>query len=462
MIWDHIIKNGTITTATSNELADVYIKDGKILAISSEPIAGEAKEITDATGKHVLPGLIDTHVHSRDPGNTYKEDFYHSTIAAAMGGITMIFEMPNTTPPVNNQENFVKQVNNLSSKANVNFGLWGICLGDLNLSDLKALNEAGVIGFKFFWGYAVRKGTYELVYNFDPNDQNVIPPPDDGQVYKMIREVAETGKIFAVHAENNELVQALTSESEARQDKSYDNFIKGRPDLVEETTIKTGISMANHTGARFHVLHITSELGVNEVRRAQVDNNKITCETCPHYLFLNAEDYEEIGPMMKVYPPVKHKNDQESLWRAIDDGTISIVCSDHAPHTFEEKNGDLWSIPAGMCGVETLAPLMLNAVHESRISLQKFVELLSTNPAKQFGLYPNKGSLNIGSDADITIVDLNKAYTISREKLHSISKITAYDGFDGVGYPVQTIVNGKTVMKNGEMKQYHTGKIVYG
>ncbi|GGP16430.1 allantoinase AllB [Oceanobacillus neutriphilus] len=456
--WDHIIKNGKITTVDDCYDGIIYIKDGKIAAITSEQLPGEADEMTDAAGCHVLPGLMDTHIHSRDPGSTYKEDFYHSTLAAAAGGITLVFEMPNTNPPVNHVENFEKQVENLSKKANVDFGVWGICLGDLNLNSIQPLYEAGVIGFKFFWGYAIKRDTYELVYNYSPEMKDIIPPLDDGEVYNIFREVSKTGKVLAIHAENNELIHQLTSEIQNDGRTDYEALVEGRPDLAELTTIQTGIAFAKDTGARLHILHITSEKGVDAVKDAQATGENITSETCPHFLFLNADDYESIGPMMKVYPPVKYKADQEKLWGRIEDGTISIVCSDHAPHTEEEKNGDLWSMPAGMCGVETTAPLMLNAVNEGKITIQQLVALLSTNPAKQFDLYPRKGSLQVGSDADITIVDLKQPFEIKREQLHSKSKVTAFDGFKGIGKPMATIVRGKTVMKNGEIVNEHQGQ----
>lgn len=456
--WDHIIRNGKLVTANDCYESNIYIKDGKIAAVTSEELPGTANEETDAAGCYVLPGLMDTHVHSRDPGSTHKEDFYHSTLAAAAGGITLVFEMPNTNPPVNHVENLHKQVENLSSKANVDFGVWGICLGDLNLNDIQPLYEAGVIGFKFFWGYAVNRNTFELVYNYSPDMKDIIPPFKDGEVYKMFREVAKTGKILAIHAENNELIQTLTNEVKAEGRKDYEALLDGRPDLAELTTIQTGIAFAKHTGARLHILHITSAEGVDAVKAAQERGEAITSETCPHFLFLSAEDYEKIGPDMKVYPPVKYKKDQDKLWERIADGTISIVCSDHAPHTAEEKDGDLWSIPAGMCGVETTVPLMLNAVNEGKITIQQLVALLSENPAKQFDIYPQKGSFQPGTDADITVVDLNQLFEIKKEQLHSKSKVTAFDGFKGKGVPVATIVRGQTVMKNGEIINEHQGK----
>ncbi|SDJ52920.1 allantoinase AllB [Salimicrobium halophilum] len=451
MKWDLKIINGNVVDHGQVKRADIFVKDGKVGAVTDGKLEEDAVTVLDAAGKYVMPGLIDTHVHSRDPGPTYKEDFAHSTRAAAAGGITSVFEMPNTTPPVNNAENFELQKQNLQQKAYVDFGLWGICLGPLNLDQIGALNEKGVIGFKFFWGYAVHKETYQLMYNYKPGMENVIPPFNDGDVYEMMEEVSKTGKLFAVHAENNDLIQKLTTRVENEGGRTYEDLIAGRPNLAELLTVNSGIEMAKATGVRFHVLHVSSAEAVESVRKAQADGYPVTVETCPHYLFLSKEDYQEIGPKMKVYPPVKYEKDQHAIWEAMVDGTISHVCSDHAPHTEEEKDGDLWSIPAGMCGVESMAPLMLNAVNEDRISISDFVRLMAEEPARLFGIYPQKGSLQVGTDADITIVDMDQEMVIKREELHSKSKVTAFDGFAVKGVPTETIVRGKIIMQDGKI-----------
>lgn len=460
MNWDLIIENGTIVTENEMYQGNIYVRDGKIKAISNEILAGEAKESVDASGKYVLPGLIDTHVHSRDGGATHKEDFYHSTQAAAAGGITSIFEMPNTNPPINNVANLDRQLDNLTPKAHVDFGLWGICLGDLNLGELAAMNQAGVIGFKYFWGYAIHQKTFELIYNYEEGMENVIPPADDGEVYRMFEEVAKTGKTYAIHAENSELINYLTKKMKQTERKDYDTLLASRPDLAEALTIQTGIAMAKATGARLHILHVSSAAGVELIKQAQKEGYPITAETCPHFLFLTNEDFEHVGSEMKVYPLVKYKKDQEKLWEGIRDGVLTIVCSDHAPHTAEEKRGDLWSVPAGMCGVETLAPLMIRAVSDKRISLQRLVSLLSANPAKQFGVYPQKGSILVDTDADFTIVDMDKAAVIQKRKFHSKSKVSAFDGMQLKGMPVQTIVRGTTVMKDGKILSEPIGQFI--
>ncbi|MCO7127134.1 allantoinase AllB [Sporolactobacillus shoreicorticis] len=460
MNWDYVIKNGTIITPHETYQAHVYIKDEKIAAISKQPLEGETKKETDATGQYILPGLIDVHVHSRDPGPTYKEDFFTSTQAAAAGGITTVFDMPNTTPPTRDASSFHAQVANLTPKAHVDFGIWGIALGPMNNAQLPKLHEAGVIGFKYFWGYAVNKNTFQLTYNYEPGMTDVLPPLSDGEVYDIFQNVEKTGQVLAIHGEDSSLIQVLTEQVKKTGRTDYNALLDGRPNLAEEVTVQMGTSFSRASGAKLHVLHVTTGEAADAIRRAQAQGAPVSAETCPHYLFLSNEDYPKIGPVMKIYPPVKYEKDKEALWEAISDGTIAIVSSDHAPHTPEEKAGGLWKIPAGMPGTETMAPLMLNAVNEGKLSLQKLAALMAENPAKRFGIYPQKGSLEVGTDADITIVDMNKEATIKAADLHSKSKVTAYDGWHVKGVPVETIVRGETIMKNGEIVHKPIGHVV--
>lgn len=272
--------------------------------------------------------------------------------------------------------------------------------------------------------------------------------------------MTKTGKVLAIHAENSELINYL-GQKEADDDMNeYDAAVAARPSLAEELTIQTGISFSKALGTRLHILHISSKEGVDLVAQAQGQGLNVTGETCPHYLYLTNEDFDEIGNMMKAYPLVKFEEDKERLWEGIDQGTLSLVCSDHAPHTEEEKTGNFNQIPAGMCGVETLVPLMLNAVSEGQLTLQNIVSLLSSNPSKLFDVYPKKGTLHAGSDADLTIVDMDKEKVIRKEELHSKSKVTAYDGFKVKGLPVATIVNGKIIMSNGEISGIPSGELV--
>ncbi|MBB6448426.1 allantoinase [Geomicrobium halophilum] len=448
-MYDVKIENGQLVTSRDTFSGTILIKEGKIAAVTAPGGDEQAREVIDAAGKHVLPGLIDTHVHSRDPGPTHKEDFETSTRAAAAGGITTLFEMPNTTPPVQNAESFDQQVQNLRKKAAVHFGLWGICLGPLNRPDFMDLHRKGVIGYKYFWGYGIHRETFQLLYNVKEADEQIIQPFDDGEVYAMMKAVAETGQLFAVHAENHELIRQLDEEKPA-DDESYQTLLASRPGVAEQLTVETGLTLAKKAGVHFHVLHVSAAESVAAVRRAQAAGQNVSVETCPHYLFLSDEDYETVGKDMKIFPLVKTAADQEAIWEGINDGTITVVCSDHAPHTEKEKyGGKLSEIPAGMCGVETMVPLMLNAVNEGKLTLNRFVALLAENPAQLYGVSHRKGTFTPGSDGDITIVDMEKTGTIRKEDLHSKSKITAFDGRSTKGWPVRTIISGHTVMQDG-------------
>ncbi len=449
-MYDLRIENGTVVTPDKTERTNIYVLDGKIARISEEIL--EAREAADASGKYVFPGFIDPHVHSRDGGATYKEDFWHSTRAAALGGLTTILEMPNAVPAVSDRERFLKQKANLESKAYIDFAMWGLCLGRLNNQELKGLDELGAAGFKFFWGYAVSRSNYNLIYNYEKGDPNVIPPLGDGEIYTIFEEMGKIGKPLGIHAENADVISELTRGVNPEEyPNEYEALLACRPAVCEETIIKTAISFAKATGTHLHILHMTCKEGVDLLREAKAQGIHVTGETAPHYLFLTNEDFPRIGTKMKGYPPVRCKEDQQKLWEGLTDGTIDSMGSDHAPHTAREKEGSLFTIPAGMCCIQTMVPLMLTAVNEGKITASQVAKVLSENTAKIYGLYPRKGSIQIGTDADFTIVDMGMKKVLRTEEMYSKSKITAFDGFRVQGFPVQTIVRGETVMKDGKL-----------
>ena len=342
-MWDHIIKNGIVVTGSESQKANIYVKDGKIAAITADELPGEAKEVTDAAGRYVLPGFIDTHVHSRDGRNGahYKEDFYHSSMAGACGGITTIYEMPNCNPAVYNVDKMNDLIEVITPKAFVDFGVWGLCLGPLNNHELAAMNKAGVVGFKFFWGYAIDSKAYQLIYNYKEGMENVIPPLDLGEVYKIFREVAKTGKMLGIHAEDFDVIKLLTAEVKASGETDYAAMLRSRPVLSETLVIETAIQLSKELGTHLHILHLACGDGVDLIREAQKKGIHVTGETCPHYLALTDQDAAELGAMIKGYPPVRTQYDQDKLWEGLRDGTLSFVCSDHAPHSVEEKQQSL-------------------------------------------------------------------------------------------------------------------------
>ena len=465
MIWDKLIKNAHMVTASGDSHGDIYIKDGRIAAITQcgkEEGLGEAAEVIDAAGMLVFPGFIDTHCHSRDgsKGAWQKEDFAHSSMAAAAGGITTILEMPNCNPAIYSVENLQDLIETITPKAYVDFGVWGLCLGDLNKDQLKPLADAGVVAFKFFWGYAIDAKTYQLIYNYEEGMKDVIPPFSTGEVYELFRNVAKTGKKIAIHAEDFGIIKTLTAEAREKGMNDYDGMLYSRPDFSETIVIDTAIRIAEATGADLHILHLAAGDGVEIIERARKKGSSVTAETCPHYLGLTSDDYAHAGTSMKGYPPVRTKYDKELLWKGLADGVISFVASDHAPHTPEEKAQDIWSAPAGMVTIETMAPVLIDGVNHGRISWNRLAEVLSEAPAKMFGLYPSKGSLEVGTDADITIIDPDMEYVMDQTKLHSRTKLSPFDGRHMKGKPVCTIVRGKTVMKDGEIKGDPSGRFI--
>lgn len=453
MKWDHIIKNGTIVTGSETYKANIYVQDGKIAAITADELPGEAAEITDAAGKYVLPGFIDTHCHSRDGfnGAHYKEDFFHSSSAGAASGITTIYEMPNCNPAIYNVERLNQLVECITPKAHVDFGVWGLCLGDLNNDELPKLAEAGVVGFKFFWGYAIDAKAYQLIYNYEEGMKDVIPPLDLGQIYKIFRTVKETGKMVAIHAENFDIIKLLTAEVTASGDTSYDAMLRARPPYSETITIETAISLSRAIGTHLHILHLAAGDGVDLIRRAQAEGCAVSGETCPQYLALTNVEAGKLGSVVKGYPPIRTKYDQEKLWGGLLDGTLSLVCSDHAPHSPEEKAADLWHAPAGAATIETMPLVLLDAASKGRLSLNKVAEVLSEKPAKMFGTYPMKGAMLPGADADFVVVDMEKEYVFHQEQMHSRTKMSPYDGWTFKGKPVKTILRGVTTAENGEI-----------
>ena len=462
MKWDQIIKNGKLITASETMNADIYIKDGKIAAISGDELEGECGEVIDASGKLVFPGFIDTHVHSRDGsrGAHYKEDFFHSSMAGAIGGITTIYEMPNCNPAIYNVEMLHDLIDTITPKAHVDFGVWGLCLGDLNNDQIQALNEAGVVGFKYFWGYAIDAETYQLVYNYKPGMEGVIPPYDEGKIFEIFREVAKTGKMLAIHAENFDIIKLLTEEIISSGETDYAAMLKARPDFSETTIINTALSFAEQTGCHIHILHLAAGKGVDLIRKAKQKGIPASGETCPHYLALTDKDAERVGVMIKGYPPVRTQMDQDLLWEGLKDGTLSFVCSDHGPHSKEEKQKGFWEAPAGGATIETMSMVMIDAMNKGKITENEVAKFLSENPAKEYGTYPMKGSLMVGTDADFAIVDPDIEYTFHQESLHSRTKLSPYDGMQFKGKVVQTILRGNTIAKDGEIVGKPTGHFI--
>jgi dihydroorotase len=429
---DLVIYNGKIVSPDTVIDASIAIKDGRVLAVGDMDAMPAANETFDATGLHILPGAIDVHVHFRDPGYPHKEDWESGTAAAAFGGVTTVFDMPNTIPPTGSAEILAAKHRIAASKAHVEFGLYGV-LGDDTIANVQELVQGGVIGFKLYMGNTFGK----------------IASPSTGATLEAFEVVAATGKRISLHAETNSIMERR--QKRLMEVGISDQFahLAARPAVVAVEAVSRAAILAEWTGARIHILHISSAEELRPLREAKARGVDITGETCPHYLMLSTDDYTRVPGVIAVNPPVREARNQAPLWQALLDGTIDLIATDHAPHTPEEKTrNDIWTVDCGFPGVETQMPLMLTEVNAGRMSISDYVRMSSYNPARIWGLFPHKGNLAPGADADIAMVDLGREHTIRDSEIQSRSKISPWDGRRIKGLPVHTIVRGRFVMKD--------------
>jgi dihydroorotase len=429
---DLVIHNGKIVSPDTVIEASIAIKDGLVLAVGARDAMPPAKEGFDAHGLHMLPGAIDDHVHFRDPGYPHKEDWESGTAAAAFGGVTTVFDMPNTIPPTGSAEILAAKHAIAASKAHVDFGLYGL-LGDDTIAHVPALVEGGVIGFKLYMGNTFGK----------------IPSPDTGATLEAFEVVAPTGKRISLHAETNDIMERRQKRLMAAGKRDQFAHVAARPAVVAVEAVSRAAILAEWTGARIHILHISSAEELRPLREAKARGVDITGETCPHYLLLSTEDYTRVPGVIAVNPPVREARNREPIWAALLDGSIDLIATDHAPHTPEEKTrNNIWTVDCGFPGVETQMPLMLTEVNAGRLSICDYVRMSAYNPARIWGLYPRKGSLQPGAEADIALVDLDRWHTIEDAALQSRSKISPWDGRRVKGLPIHTLVRGRFVMRD--------------
>jgi dihydroorotase len=295
------------------------------------------------------------------------------------------------------------------------------------------LVAGGVIGFKLYMGNTFGK----------------IPSPSTGAMLEAFEVVAPTGKRISLHAETNSIMERRQERLTAAGRRDPLAHIASRPAVVAVEAVSRAAILAEWTGARIHILHISSAEELRPLREGKARGVDITGETCPHYLLLSTDDYHALGGIIRVNPPVREARNREPLWSALADGTIDLIATDHAPHTPEEKTGnDIWAVDCGFPGVETQMPLMLTEVNNGRMSICDYVRLSAFNPAKTFGLYPRKGAIRLGADADLAIVDLSRRHTLNDAALQSHAKISPWNGRSVQGLPLHTLVRGRFVMKD--------------
>ena len=432
MIADLVIHNGLIVHPDGIVDASLAIKGGRILAIGVPESMPIATETMDAAGLHILPGAIDVHVHFRDPGYTHKEDWASGTAAAAFGGVTTVFDMPNTVPATATAEILAAKHAIASSRARVDYGLYGY-LGESSIGQVPEMVAGGVIGFKLYMG----------------DTFGHLPTTSTGAMLEAFEVVAPTGKRISLHAETASIMARREARMSAAGRTDPLAHIAARPAIVAVEAVSRAAILAEWTGARIHILHISSAEELRPLAEAKARGVDITGETCPHYLFLSSDDYARFGGVIRINPPVREARNQDPLWAALANGTIDIIATDHAPHTPEEKTrNDIWTVDCGFPGVETQMPLMLTALAPHQASICDYVRWSAYNPARIWGLAPRKGAVQVGADADLALVDLGREMVIDDAALQSRSKITPWHGRRTKGLPIHTMVRGRFVMRD--------------
>ena len=424
--YDLVIRRGACVTPAGIAAADIGIRDGRIAAIQDLGRAPTA-EIIDATGLHVLPGVIDTQVHFREPGNEHKEDLETGTRAAILGGVTAVFEMPNTDPPTTDAAALEDKLARARGRAWCDYAFY-VGATPENAASLAEMERLpGCCGVKVFMG----SSTGGLLVADDED----------------LREVLASGtRRVAVHAEDEARLQERRRIAEAAAD------VHAHPEWRDPETALLAtrriVALAAETGRPVHVLHVTT---AEEMAFLAGTDKTISVEITPQHLTLTAPDcYSSLGTLAQMNPPIRGIRHGGALWAGLARGTVDVIGSDHAPHTREEKAGSYPNTPAGMPGVQTLLPVMLTHVNAGRLSLERLVELVSTTPCRLFGI-AGRGELRIGNHGDLTLVDLEAHREITDDWIASRCGWTPFAGMMAAGWPIATVIRGNVVMREDQV-----------
>ncbi len=430
---DLVIRNARFVLPEGIIRGELAVEEGHISEIAASGLPKANREI-DAKEKIVMPGAIDTHVHLYDRHYLPREDFRNGSAAAAAGGVTSVIVMPLDTPMLTPRT--VKNIIELGHKESlIDFALHA---GNMTADSIKNIPKLASLGIKSFKAFTC--APYGI---------------KDSMLEELMVAIKNIDGITFVHAEDDKILQEQTERllKEGRKDPLA--HAESRPNEAEEKAVEKVIKLAKQTGCKLHLAHITTRQGIELVKKAKDKRMPVTAETSPQYLFFTREDMQRLGPYLKVNPALKTGEDRAALWDALAKGVIDIASTDHAPGTKTEKEmgwKNIWTAQIGIPGVETLLPLMLGeGVAKGRLTLERLVDALCAKPAQIFGLYPRKGVIREGSDADLVLVDLKKEVTITAEKLHYKVGWTPYEGMRVKGVPVMTISRGVVVAEDGNV-----------
>ncbi len=442
MAYDLVLSGGTILTPQGRlgpETA-VAVDGERIAAIGRRDSLGAGQREIDLDGNVLTPGIIDDHVHTRDPGDEHKEDWETATQAAAAGGVSTLIAMPNTDPMVDRPEVLDTVYDIASEKAIVDFQSYAVITSD-NHDRVRELVDAGAAGFKVFLGTTFGE----------------IDPPDDGELVAAMEDLADTGRRVGFHEENDAILSYRSESAEAEgRDRPIDHA-HSRPILAEVEAVSRTTLFSEYTGCPVHMFHLSSGSAAEVVSRGKARAVNVSAETCPHYLWFTEEILREKGNIARIQPPIRDAGEQASLWsNGVHGSGVDCIATDHAPHTDAEKGlaeplSNTWDAISGVVGLETQIPAMLTFVNRGRLPLEQWVHMHSQRPAELWGMYPQKGSLQVGTDADFTVVEPGTEWTFDREGLRSRSTGTPFDGETFVGQVSMTVVRGEVVYEDGEI-----------
>jgi len=443
LIADLVINNAKAYLKGEILECSIAIEEGKFIKIGRQPQMPNADQKINLQGMLALPGLIDEHVHLRDEERAYKEDFISGTAAAAMGGFTTVLDMPNNQPLTNSVEALRNRLEIAKKRAFVNVGLYSEF--PKNLAELPLIYHEGAVGFKLFMGNQVGG------LNID----------EDQALEEGFKAAGKVGAVVAIHAEDkNQLMINIQRLRQAKRESAGD-FLFAHTEQVEVQAIERVLRVSENSESHLHFCHVTSHQGLEVIKEAKKTCRRVTCEVTPNHLMLTSTDAKHYGMWAIMMPPLRDKVHQEALLKGVIQGDIDAIGSDHAPHSIEEKSANsVWEVKVGVPGLETTLPLMLMLVKKKGLTFQRLVEILAEKPAEIYGL-TNKGKIEQGKDADLTIIDYNRPWIITASKFKSKAKFSLYDGWKGTGKPIKTFVNGNLIMEEGEIvAKAGSGKIV--
>lgn len=449
-----IIKNAIYFAGTTFKNGDIIVNNNIISQIeASGSFTGTAERVLDGKGLLVLPGVIDSHVHFRDPGRCDREDFSSGSVAAASGGVTTVIEMPNVIPPPYSAEQIKKRIAIGEQKSLIDFSFYAAAGYD-NRNNYDEMKACGISAFKTFL-HAPPKGREAEFMG--------LTAENTGELFAVLQKAAGVDGRFFFHCENESLINELEKQLHKQGKEGYDFHYNSRPNVAEAQSVATIIELARATGAKVGICHVSTAEAAELIKRAKADGLDIVAEACYHHLLFSHADIDRLGPYAKCNPPLRSAQNVEALWKYVTDGTIDYLGSDHAPLLADEKKSGehhIWQAFSGIAGVEVMVTLIVNEWHKRHLCQKQMVRLLSENAAKAFGFYPRKGKIAVGSDGDFTIINPSVSRQLSIEQMYSKAAVNnkIFEGLTVNNTIAYTVSRGQVVAEDGKVDMSLRGR----